>query len=155
MLVDYLVERYAKRAGMRISHIQKKTLDLFQAYDWPGNIRELQNVVESAVILCDGETFSIDETWLQGKSGQVSPRPVSRIGVLTEDKKEFADRERKAIEAALVECEGRVSGPRGAAAKLGIPHQTLASKIAALGIDKRRFKVRPAGSDLPHHLSHH
>jgi formate hydrogenlyase transcriptional activator len=146
MLVEYLVERYAKRAGMRVCHINQTTLDVFQAYDWPGNIRELQNAVERAVILCDGDTFSVDETWLQVKPSQLSGRPFSRVGVLTEDKKEFADRERKAIEAALAECHGRVSGPRGAATKLGIPHQTLASKIATLGIDKRQFKVRPAGT---------
>jgi len=143
LLVEYLVERYAKRAGKKISHIKKKTQDLFQAYDWPGNIRELQNVVERAVILCDGETFSVDETWLPRKSNQLSGRQVSSAGVLADDKKEFAERERKAIETALAECQGRVSGPQGAAAKLGIPHQTLASKIASLGIDKRRFKVRP------------
>jgi formate hydrogenlyase transcriptional activator len=143
LLVEYLVERYAKRAGKRISHIKKKTLDLFQAYDWPGNIRELQNVIERAVILCDGETFSVDETWLPRNSTQLSERQVSRAGVLADDKKEFSERERKAIEAALAECQGRVSGLHGAAAKLGIPHQTLASKIASLGIDKRRFKVRP------------
>jgi formate hydrogenlyase transcriptional activator len=145
VLVEYLVERYAKRGGKRISHIKKKTLDLFQAYDWPGNIRELQNVVERAVILCDGETFSVDEKWLR-KSRQLPPRLVSRSGVLAEDKKEFADRERKAIEAALAECQGRVSGPRGAAAKLGIPHQTLESKIITLGIDKRQFKARSPDS---------
>jgi len=139
-----LVERYAKKAGKRISHIKKKTLDLFQAYDWPGNIRELQNVVERAVILCDGEAFSVDETWLPGKSKHLSAQQVSRAGVLAEDKKEFAGRERKAIEAALAECQGRVSGPRGAAAELGIPHQTLESKIASLGIDKHRFKVWPS-----------
>src|SRR5579864_583742 len=144
LLVEYLVERYAKRAGKRISHITKKTLDLFQAYDWPGNIRELQNVVERAVILCDGETFSLDETWLPRKSNQLSGRQVFRIGVLAEDKKEFAERERKAIADALAECHGRVSGPHGAAAKLGIPHQTLASKIESLGIDKRQFKVHPS-----------
>jgi formate hydrogenlyase transcriptional activator len=144
LLVEYLVERYAKRAGKRIRHIKKKTLDLFQAYDWPGNIRELQNVVERAVILCDGETFSVDETWLPRKSSQLSGRQVSRAGVLADDKKEFAERERKAIETALAECNGRVSGPHGAAAKLGIPHQTLASKIASLGIDKRRFKAHPS-----------
>jgi formate hydrogenlyase transcriptional activator len=146
VLVEYLVERYAKRGGKRISHIKKKTLDLFQAYDWPGNIRELQNVVERAVILCDGDTFSVDEKWLQRKSSQLPPRLVSRAGVLAEEKKEFADRERKAIEAALAECQGRVSGPRGAAAKLGIPHQTLESKIMTLGIDKRQFKVRSPDS---------
>jgi len=143
LLVEYLVERYAKRAGKKISHIKKKTLDLFQAYDWPGNIRELQNVVERAVILCEGETFSVDETWLPRKSNQLSGRQVARTGVLADDKKEFAERERKAIAAALAECQGRVSGPHGAAAKLGIPHQTLASKIESLGIDKRQFKVHP------------
>jgi len=142
LLVEYLVERYSKRAGKRFSHIKKKTLDILQAYDWPGNVRELQNVVERAVILCDGETFSVDETWLPRKSAQLSGRQISRHGVLADDKKEFADRERKAIEAALAECEGRVSGPRGAAAILGIPHQTLESKIPGLDIDKRRFKVR-------------
>src|SRR6266851_3655506 len=142
LLVEYLVERYAKRAGKKISHVKKKTLDLFQAYDWPGNIRELQNVVERAVILCDGETFSVDEVWLQRKSTELSgPLQVSRAGILAADKIEFADRERKAIEAALAECQGQVSGPHGAAAKLGIPHQTLESKIANFGIDKRRFKV--------------
>ena len=142
LLVEYLVERYAKRAGKRISHIKKKTLDLFQAYDWPGNIRELQNVVERAVILCDGETFSADEAWMQPRSTELSgPLQVSRAGILTADKIEFADRERKAIEAALAECQGRVSGPHGAATKLGIPHQTLESKIANLGIDKRGFKA--------------
>lgn len=149
MLVEYLVERYAKRGGKKISDIKKKTLDLFQAYDWPGNIRELQNVIERAVIVCDGETFSVDEKWLQRKSSQLPPRPVSRVGVLAEDKKEFADRERNAIKAALAECLGRVSGPRGAAAKLGIPHQTLESKIATLGIDKRHFKVRSPGDIRP------
>src|ERR1700728_477969 len=132
LLLEYLVERYAKRAGKRITHVGKKTLDLFRAYDWPGNIRELQNVIERAVILCEGETFSIDETWLQRKSNQASGRAVYRAGILVEDKKEFADRERKTIEAVLAECHGLISSPRGAAAKLGIPHQTLESKIARL-----------------------
>jgi len=141
LLAEYLVERYARRAGKTITHISKPTLDLFHAYDWPGNIRELQNVIERAVILCDGATLSVDETWLRRKSNQLSRLPVWPDGVLAEGKKELADRERKAIEAALAECRGRVSGPRGAAAKLGIPHQTLESKIASLGIDKRQFKV--------------
>ncbi|HTB10387.1 MAG TPA: sigma-54 dependent transcriptional regulator [Bryobacteraceae bacterium] len=143
LLVEYLVERYAKRAGKQISHIRRKTLELFQAYNWPGNIRELQNVIERAVILCEGETFSIDSTWLQRQSSQPAEQLLSRSGVLAEGKVEFADRERKAIEAALSECQGRVSGPGGAAAKLGIPRQTLEWKIASLGINKRRFKVAP------------
>ena len=94
------------------------------------------------MILCDGETFTVDETWLPRKSNELSARQVSRYGVLADDK--IADRDRKAIEAALAECQGRVSGPQGAAAKLGIPHQTLASKIANFGIDKHRFKARLA-----------
>jgi formate hydrogenlyase transcriptional activator len=145
LLVEYLVERYARRAGKTVSNIKKKTLDILQAYDWPGNIRELQNVIERAVILYDGETFSVDETWLQRKSSPLSRRHASRHGALAEDKKEFADREREAIEAALAECQGQVAGPRGAAAILGIPHQTLQSKIISLGIDKRRFKAPPSG----------
>src|SRR5215472_5401123 len=142
LLVEYFVERYAKKTGKRIRHIRKKTLDLFQAYDWPGKIRELQNVIERAVILCDEEAFSVDETWLQRKSNQPHGPVGFPAGILAKDKEEFAFRERKAIEAAMKECQGRVSGPRGAAAKLGIPHQTLESKIRSLGIDKRRFKVR-------------
>jgi formate hydrogenlyase transcriptional activator len=148
LLVEYLVERYARKTGKRFKNIKKKTLSLFQAYDWPGNIRELQNVVERAVILCDGETFSVDETWLQRKSNRSSGPMLSRSGILAEDKKEFADRERKSIEAALAACQGRVSGPGGAAVKLGIPPQTLDSKIAILGIDKRRFKVRSSKPPL-------
>jgi formate hydrogenlyase transcriptional activator len=147
LLVEYLVERYAKRSGKRIRHIRKKTLDLLQAYDWPGNIREMQNIIERAVILSDGEgePFSIDETWLRRKSAH--GRRVSQTGILAEDRKEFVDRERKAIEAALAECHGRVSGPGGAAARLGIPHQTLESKIASLGIDKHRFKNRSSNQE--------
>jgi formate hydrogenlyase transcriptional activator len=148
LLVEYLVERYARRSGKRIRHISKKTLDLLQAYDWPGNIREMQNIIERAVILSDGEgePFSVDETWLQRKSSPLPGRNLSQAGILAEDKQELVERERRAIEAALAECQGRVSGPSGAAAKLGIPHQTLESKIARLGIDKRRFKNRPSSN---------
>ena len=143
LLVEYLVERYSKKVGKRIRKISKRTLDLFQTYDWPGNIRELQNVVERAVILSDGETFTVDESWLRPRETS-DGRRLSRTGILAEEKKEFAARERKTIENALADCHGRISGPHGAAAKLGIPHQTLESKIATLGIDKRRFKIRPS-----------
>ena len=132
LLVEYLIERYAKKAGKKIRNIRKQTLELFQAYDWPGNIRELQNVIERAVILCDGEIFSVDETWLKGeqdrKTGPAVPLAAS-----------IAEREREMIEAALVQSRGQVSGPTGAAVKLGIPRQTLDSKIKSLGIDKHRF----------------
>jgi PAS domain S-box-containing protein len=137
LLVEYFVERYAKKAGKSIRSIKKKTLELFQAYNWPGNIRELQNVVERAVILCDGETFSVDETWLRYKLPRESPEtniPIKRLGRLA------ADQEREMIEAALLASQGRISGPSGAAAKLGIPRQTLESKIVSLRINKHRFK---------------
>jgi formate hydrogenlyase transcriptional activator len=140
LLVEYLVERYAKKTGKRFGHIKKSTLAVFQAYDWPGNIRELQNVVERAVILCDGETFSVDETWLSGKGTPPSERILPRRGMLAEVEKELADRERKIIESALEASRGRVAGESGAAARLGIPPQTLDSKIASLGIEKRRLK---------------
>jgi formate hydrogenlyase transcriptional activator len=145
MLVEYLVERYGKRTGKKFGHITNKTLAGFKAYDWPGNIRELQNVVERAVILCDGDTFSVDESWLQRKSEHSPGDALARPGILAEDKRRFASQEKKSIEAALAACNGQVSGARGAAAKLGIPPQTLDSKIAGLGIDKRRFKVGSAG----------
>ena len=108
---------------------------LFQAYDWAGNVRELQNVIERAVVLCDGETFAIDQSWLQGKPSQPSarmPRPVTTL----------AEGEKELIEAALAASSGRISGPLGAAAKLGIPRQTLESKIKALHIDKVSVRVR-------------
>jgi formate hydrogenlyase transcriptional activator len=110
---------------------------MLQAYEWPGNIRELQNVVERAVILCEGETFSIDESWLNREPSRLSG-PVAPLAAT------LADREREVIEAALAESKGRISGPSGAAAKLGVPRQTLDSKIANLQISKLRFKVRPA-----------
>ena len=105
------------------------------AYDWPGNIRELQNVIERAVVLCDSETFSVDETWLKPEGPRLSGSVVPLGTTLAEHEKEI-------IEAALADCGGQVSGPTGAAAKLGLPRQTLESKITALGINKHRFKTR-------------
>jgi formate hydrogenlyase transcriptional activator len=133
LLVEYLTQRYAGKAGKKIKSVKKKTLELLQAYDWPGNIRELQNVVERAVILCDGDTLVVDETWLQRESPP--PSGASRgLGRLD------ANQEKKMIESALAESRGCVSGPEGAAAKLGIPRSTLESRIRTLGINKHRFK---------------
>jgi formate hydrogenlyase transcriptional activator len=134
VLVAYLVERYAQSAGKRIRHIGKKTQELFQAYDWPGNVRELQNVIERAVVLCEGETFSIDPSWLKGDSHAPSAPWLLPTALVR--------RERELIEAALAQCRGRVAGPSGAAARLGIPRQTLDSKIKSLRIDKLRFRPR-------------
>ena len=137
LLVTYLIERYAQRAGKQIRKIQGKTLERFQAYDWPGNIRELQNVIERAVVLCESETFSVDETWLKTEALALSRPAIPSDATLSEQEKEM-------IEAALVDCGGQVAGPSGAAAKLGLPRQTLDSRIRTLGIDKYRFKTRQA-----------
>ena len=134
LLVEHLVEKFAKKARKSFSTIKMNTIELLQPYDWPGNIRELQNVIERGVILCAGEIFSVDESWLKRESS----RPSGPAAPLTAT---LAHREREVIEAALAESRGRISGPSGAAAKLGIPRQTLDSKISGLGIDKRRFKL--------------
>jgi formate hydrogenlyase transcriptional activator len=134
LLVEYFVDRYAQKAGKKFKDITSKTLALFQRYLWPGNIRELQNVIERAVILCDNETFSIDETWLKLESPPPSGPVVPLAATLIE-------REKQMIEAALAQCQGRVSGPSGAVHKLGIPRQTLDARILSLGINKHRFKT--------------
>ncbi|HEV3415851.1 MAG TPA: sigma-54 dependent transcriptional regulator [Pirellulales bacterium] len=133
LLVEYLTERYAMKAGKKIRRIQKRTLELLQTYNWPGNIRELQNVIERAVILCDGDILSVDETWLHREPAALSARSIPLATSLL-------DQEREMIESALSECRGRVSGASGAAAKLGIPRSTLESRIRALQIDKHRFR---------------
>jgi PAS domain S-box-containing protein len=132
LLVEYLVGRYAKAAGKNIRHIGRQTLQQLTAYDWPGNIRELQNVVERAVILSETDTFFVDESWLRRESAESRQ---SREGLSA-----LADREVEMIEAALADCHGRISGSSGAAAKLGIPRQTLESKIRRLGINKHGLK---------------
>jgi formate hydrogenlyase transcriptional activator len=137
LLVEHLVERYAQKAGKKFSVIKMNTIETLQAYDWPGNVRELQNVIERAVILCEGDTFSVDPAWLKRESARQTGPAAPLASML-------ADREREMIEAALAESRGRIAGPSGAAAKLGIPRQTLDSKIANLQISKSRFKVRAA-----------
>ena len=134
ILVEYFVHRLSKRAGKKITGISSKTLDLLQSYPWPGNIRELQNVIERAVIVSDGELLTVDSRWLAGRS---TPSPASKQPLGDA----LGDRERAMIEGALAETKGRVSGPSGAAAKLGLPRSTLESKIRSLGLNKNRFKT--------------
>jgi formate hydrogenlyase transcriptional activator len=134
LLVEDLVESFAKKAGKRIRHIETRTMQLLQAYDWPGNVRELQNVIERAVVLCDGDTFFIDESWLKRGADRRS-EPAVRLAT------SLVEQEREWIEAALAESKGRVAGPWVAAARLGIPRQTLDSKIKALHIEKQRFRA--------------
>ena len=134
MLVEYFVQRYATRAGKHIRSIDKKTLDRLQSYQWPGNIRELQNVIERSVIVSETETFSIDESWLSWQA----PPSYSKSHLDLAEK--LATHEKELIEAALRESGGRVYGPSGAAAKLGMPRSTLETKIRSLKINKHRFK---------------
>jgi len=138
LLVDYFVGRFGKKAGKKFRTIDKKTVQLFEAYEWPGNVRELQNVIERAVILSEGDIFCVDETWLKRQAPQFAGPAVALNGALQRQEKEM-------IEAALAEARGRVSGPDGAATKLGLPRPTLDAKIKRLGIDKYRFKVQRSG----------
>lgn len=133
LLVEYFVDRYASKAGKKITGIDKRSMGLLQSYSWPGNIRELQNVIERSVIVCETANLSVDESWLghASRSGASPAQPLSE---------KLASQEKELIEAALAESDGRVSGPRGAAARLGIPQSTLDSKIKALKINKHRFR---------------
>jgi transcriptional regulator with GAF, ATPase, and Fis domain len=135
MLVEYFVRRYANRVGRSIRSIDHKTLDLLQRYDWPGNIRELQNVIERSIILSSTDVFSVDELWLSKRIAPQASRAETSPALNLE-----ARSEREIIEAAMAETRGRVSGPSGAAAKLRIPASTLETRIKALKIDKQQFK---------------
>jgi PAS domain S-box-containing protein len=134
LLVEYFVDRYARKAGKKIRSVGKRALDLLQAYPWPGNIRELQNVIERSVIVCETGIFSVDESWLSHEAP--APRPTNQTL-----SKRPVEQERDLIEAALADTRGRVSGPSGAATKLGLPPSTLESKIRSLKINKHRFKT--------------
>jgi formate hydrogenlyase transcriptional activator len=140
LLLEHFIGRYAGKAGKNIKYVDSSTLELLQAYDWPGNIRELQNVVERAVIMSETDTLFVDEQWLR-RMPAASSTPRSGLSLL-------AEQEVEVIEAALTESRGRISGPAGAAMKLGIPRQTLESKIRRLGINKHGLRV-----DLPAAMS--
>jgi transcriptional regulator with PAS, ATPase and Fis domain len=133
-LVEYFIDRYATKAGKKIRGINRATLERLQSYDWPGNIRELQNVIERSIIVCETENFTVDESWLSRKADETdqASRPVFRMPT---------DEEKKTIEEALADAGGRVSGPSGAAARLGLPASTLDSKIRALKINKYLYKT--------------
>lgn len=133
LLVEYFVDRYASKAGKKITGINTKSLELLKSYSWPGNIRELQNVIERSVIISDSENLLVDESWF-GQTGATTNSPIQTLSG------RLAAQERELIEAALTESKGRVSGPLGAAAKLGIPQSTLDSKIKSLKINKEQFK---------------
>src|SRR6266853_999748 len=138
LLVEYFIDRYARKAGKNIKRVNKKTLELLHSYAWPGNIRELQNVIERSMILCETEIFSIDENWLPQRALQTAESKQQ-----VELPRRLLVQEKDMIEAALKDTRGRVFGPKGAAAKLGIPRSTLESKIRSLKINKNRFKSVP------------
>jgi transcriptional regulator with GAF, ATPase, and Fis domain len=129
LLVNYFVDRYAKRAGKKIKSIQKKALEALQEYSWPGNVRELQNVIERSLIIGETNEFSIDKSWFSSES-----QPAGSFAV------DQTSSERMRIEAALAQSNGKVSGAHGAAAKLDMPPSTLESRIRSLKINKFQFK---------------
>jgi PAS domain S-box-containing protein len=134
LLVAYFIDRYGSQVGKKIRGTDRATLDRLVAYSWPGNVRELQNVIERSIILCDTDKFTVDENWLSRRLDETEQanRALFKIP---------ASEEKKMIEAALADARGRVSGPLGAASKLGLPPSTLDSKIKALKINKHRFKT--------------
>ena len=134
ILVEYFIDRCAREVGKNITGIDKNSLELLQSYSWPGNIRELQNVIERSIIMCETENFSVDETWIPDRP--VANESKSQPGFSTK----LAAQEKDMIESALEESEGRVFGPSGAAARLGMPRSTVESKIRSLRINKNRFK---------------
>jgi PAS domain S-box-containing protein len=134
LLVEYFIDRYATKTGKKIREIEKSTLERLKSYAWPGNIRELQNVIERSIVLCESQTFAVDESWLPVNRNEPDPAPRVLLRIP-------ASEEKKAIEAALAEAQGQVSGPSGAAARLGVPPSTLDSKIRALKINKHQFRT--------------
>ena len=135
LLVGYFLDRYARKIGKTFQALDKKSLDILQSYPWPGNIRELQNVIERSVIVSETETFSVDKSWLSRRPSAQSAHSLPELS------KRPASTEKQIIETALRECGGRVSGLSGAAVRLGIPGSTLESKIKSLKIDKNRFRA--------------
>ncbi len=137
LLAECFIDRYARKAGKHFKSVEKGTLQVLQSYPWPGNIRELQNVIERSVILCETDIFSIDESWLR------LPPTATESKRHIELPRRLEAQEKNMIEEALKASRGRVFGPTGAAAKLGVPRSTLESKIKALKIDRDRFKMNP------------
>jgi formate hydrogenlyase transcriptional activator len=129
LLAKYFIERYAAKAAKRIRRVDKRTAKFLGEYHWPGNTRELQNVIERSVILCDSDTLSVEEAWRW-------PEPNHDAGL----RPSFSNHQRKIIEAVLAQTHGQVAGPDGAAAKLGVPRTTLEYKIKSLNINKHRYR---------------
>jgi PAS domain S-box-containing protein len=132
LLLEYFVHRFATKLGKHFGRIDKQILEMFRSYDWPGNIRELQNVVERSVILSSDDSFRVERAWLSSNTDK-APSQVAQF--------EPTDFERRIIECALAKSRGRVSGPSGAAAQLRMHPSTLESRIKSLKINKAHFKL--------------
>jgi len=141
LLVEYFIARFARQARRSFQAVSKRSFDLLQSYPWPGNIRELQNVIERSVIVCETEKFSIDESWLSRQPRSTGPKSQFELS------QKLAAQEKEMIEAVLTESGGRVYGPSGAAARLDMPRSTLESKIRSLKINKKRFKTSDSSKD--------
>jgi formate hydrogenlyase transcriptional activator len=135
--VEYFIGRDARKAGKTFRRVSKRTLDRLRSYPWPGNVRELQNVIERSVIVSDTDEVTVDESWLSTR-----PQVDSRFGLSGT----VAAHEKAIVEDALRASGGRVFGPSGAAARLGIPRSTLESKIRVLKINKSRFRTKGPNS---------
>ena len=131
VLVDYFAAGFAARTGKKLSQIEKQSLSAMQQYSWPGNIRELQNVIERCVILADGEVLRVEPGMLMQELG---------LGPTATNVTDFGSDRKAQIEAMLRETRGKVYGPCGAAARLGLPATTLDSQIRSLSINKHQFK---------------
>lgn len=136
MLLEYFVHCFANKVGKHFKQIDKRTLELFRSYDWPGNIRELQNVIERSVILSSHDVFCVDESWLPSDAKESESKKQTLDPTVGDP-----DSERHLIESALTKSRGRVSGPNGAATQLRIHPSTLESRIKSLKISKSRFKL--------------
>ena len=130
LLVRYFVQQYARRMNRRITSIPTESMNALARYHWPGNIRELQNFIERAVILSTGSALQVPVREL--KRGPVGASVVTLEAA-----------EREAIQRALHDAGGKVGGDTGAAAKLGMKRTTLQNKMRKLGIDSNRSEPRP------------
>jgi formate hydrogenlyase transcriptional activator len=150
LLVSYFVERFAKQMQKKIDSIPAAVMKSLIAWDWPGNIRELENLIERAVILTRGRSLEAPIAELQEtktdtpppadrhKAGQVAGERTNSTDK-TSIADEYARKQRDAIAHALTESKGRVGGPHGAAARLGTNRTTLLARMKKFGIDRREY----------------
>jgi len=146
LLVSYLVDRYAKRVGRRITHISVSTLERLASYDWPGNVRELENVIERAVILSSGPELEIGSDVLSGVTALApaqasTPALAARSTPPSVPSGSLDEVERRHIIDTLRATAWRVEGAGGAAERLGVNPSTLRSRMRKLGISRSRDAV--------------